>query len=428
MPPKKGKKEKEAPTSAAPEKGGSPDNNENSSSDAQYQEQKIDELLLPSSIATDTFQKCLDISLQKIFDNHIAKYTDEYAVASSLENISEAIFDLFPIIEKPETPRSPTPVAVPREPHQWASYTYRNCGDFFQLSIVDEADNLVEVQGKSGQRSRKNNNLIPAWLQKPVSVCPTPSVSVSLSSSSMSSFTKLKQQQQSPKIKSPKCKQTTVKRSLSKDTRSDSSLVPKISIMTPMEVDQFNINEKIHRIQEARDAAIKDKMKNQISKTQINPARMRQFNRRSAQKKKELTGAGIKKIPVPPGSGQNTQRLPSVSIVDPRAEALDLRRRQLKMGKLRPQTESEVKLITIGSVKKHSSKSPKKKLPAIRSEQALRNEEMTNYANNNNVTKLPETLIDSLAISDGTNGLLENLKMDDFDGLNSVQTEIGGQC
>merc|ERR1712048_804368 len=247
----------------------------------------------------------------------------------------------------------------------------------------------------------------------------------------MNSFTKQKQQRQSQSAKNQQNRLTKVKMTLSNHTRSNSSLVPKISIMTPQEVDQYNMEEKIQRLHEAREQAIKEEKK-EASKTQINPARMRQFNRRSAQKKKESMNkeSGIKKIPVPPGSGQNTQRLPSVSIVDPRAEAQDLRRRQLKMGKLRPQTESEIKLITVGCVKKHgTSKSPKKKLPAIRSEQALRNEELANYhGNNNNVTKLPETLIDSLAISDGTNSsLLENLKLDDFESLGAVQTEVGGR-
>merc|ERR1712048_1526577 len=249
---------------------------------------------------------------------------------------------------------------------------------------------------------------------------------------SMNSFTKQKQQRQSQSAKNQqRLTKIKVNQTLSNHTRSNSSLVPKISIMTPQEVDQYNMGEKIQRLHEAGEQAIKEKKK-EASKTQINPARMRQFNRRSAQKKKESmnNSSSIKKIPVPLGSGQNTRRLPSVSIVDPRAEAQDLRRRQLKMGKLRPQTESEIKLITVGCVKKHgTSKSPKKKLPAIRSEQALRNEELANYhGNNNNVTKLPETLIDSLAISDGTNSsLLENLKLDDFESLGAVQTEVGGR-
>merc|ERR1712048_1412818 len=122
---------------------------------------------------------------------------------------------------------------------------------------------------------------------------------------SMNSFTKQKQQRQSQSAKNQqRLTKIKLQQTLSNHTRSNSSLVPKISIMTPQEVDQYNMEEKIQRLHEAREQAIKEKKK-EASKTQINPARMRQFNRRSAQKKKESMNkesSGIKKIPVPPGS------------------------------------------------------------------------------------------------------------------------------
>merc|ERR1712048_725630 len=120
----------------------------------------------------------------------------------------------------------------------------------------------------------------------------------------MNSFTKQKQQRQSQSAKNQQNRLTKLQQTLLNHTRSNSSLVPKISIMTPQEVDQYNMEEKIQRLHEAREQAIKEKKK-ETSKTQINPARMRQFNRRSAQKKKESMNkesSGIKKIPVPPGS------------------------------------------------------------------------------------------------------------------------------
>ena len=192
-------------------------------------------------------------------------------------------------------------------------------------------------------------------------------------------------------------------------------------------------------------AALKEKAMQQVA-----PGRLRQFRRRSAQQKKERGDDSNKKnkkgsqtyrkAPLPPGNSPgNNIRLPAVQIVDPKQEALDYRRKQLKIGKIRPKTESEIKFInektahnsnsqrSPGARKMTLAKNSKIKLPEIGESNRNLNERGSDSSTstyfNNDIGKLPETLVDSLAISDGQ-GLLEGVKLDDFEGLTAVQAGI----
>lgn len=73
------------------------------------------------------------------------------------------------------------------------------------------------------------------------------------------------------------------------------------------------------------------------------------------------------------------------------------------------------------------AKNSKIKLPEIGESNRNLNERGSDSSTstyfNNDIGKLPETLVDSLAISDGQ-GLLEGVKLDDFEGLTAVQAGI----
>ena len=104
--------------------------------------------------------------------------------------------------------------------------------------------------------------------------------------------------------------------------------------------------------------------------------------------------------------------MPAVQILDPLQEAADSRRKALQTGKLRPQTKSEFNLIENRPKMKQFLK--KQKLPG-----SLSNQSNKAFSNQSRINALPETLIDSLTVSEMHPAVGEKVT-DDFDQLNAV--------
>lgn len=404
-------------------------------------EQKIQDFNLSSSVAAETLKSAVDQAMAKIIDKHIKTYTDDYAASSTIASMEDAISALFPVYPKPLTPRELTPTPEPVRPDSWQEVCLEADSEVFQHSIVEEADSLLLVQGKMQRKNKMNMNSLPSWLSTGKQLNGAKSSSA-LAEATAKEYLESQNSKPPPepkksplKPKSPPKHKNAFKPPSLKENFSLES-IPKISVMNPRESEVIAMKEK---------------------NSQVNSTRLRQFRRRSAQQKKghgtsNSTPSSIpsRKAPLPPGSNQGGIRLPSVQIVDPKLEALDYRRKQLKIGKIRPKTDSEYKFMN-GSMRQHNEKkagdshrgpaarkmtlvkNSKIKLPEINKDGVsgidLRNlnlEQSDVSAStflNGSIGKLPETLVDSLAITEGSNNLID-IKLEDFDSLPVVEVGI----
>lgn len=109
----------------------------------------------------------MNLALNKIFNKHIETHTDAYAASSIIDSLDESIFKLFLVNPKPLTPREKTPTPIPVRPCSWQETSMENDSEIFQLSIVEEADNLQAMQEKIRKKRRQNEQAIPSWLRQP---------------------------------------------------------------------------------------------------------------------------------------------------------------------------------------------------------------------------------------------------------------------
>lgn len=170
---------------------------------------------------------------------------------------------------------------------------------------------------------------------------------------------------------------------------------------------------------EATDNSIKScpPVSNSKKPVKGSPGRLRQFRRRKEQEQatQKSVPKADKLAPMTPQSARQTGiNFPTVQILDPLQEAADNRRNALKTGQLRPQTKSEVKLIE-SNRPKMKKLLQKQKLPGVFSNQSVK----PSFQNTNMINQLPETLIDSLTVSDMLPNVNEKIQ-DDFDKLNAV--------
>lgn len=386
MPPRRNKqdKSKEAP-SIAPSSVPPPEIEE-IEDDNHNILQKISNFQEPTTIVNEVFKNYLDLALQKIFASHVEKYTDDFAVYKSLENLKTEIFQLFPYEAKPDTPREATPPPVPVKPDEWAEQSLPNDTNYFQNFMISEIDNFISEQNRKLTLDKINFSNLPTWLKQEI-------------------------------VKNG----SDAKRPIS--SSNVSTVSSRISIASAA-LKQFGKGQKLkNNVEKQKDVKISPKIV-KVSNSSKSNGRLRQF-------KKPTSSGKARKQPLPPTHGGNFQ--PSVCINDPKVEAMENRRKALKIGKVRPVTESEMKFIKSPETDKVRRFSEKKVigesvvLPPIGlakyNDVRHKLNTLTPVETNKNVSSLPETLVDTLAISEGSsNRLDQGLSLaEEFDKLPPVK-------
>lgn len=410
MPPKKKNTDKNADkASANAPPGSAPDQNEteNPEDDQVNHEQLIEDFSNGPQIALECMDDILSLAMQRIGDNHTERYTDQFTATAACEALVDLTDWLYLTCEEDaklsdfQELWQPQQLAI----DSWAE----SAGQREQVKFGhDKKDEVVGMYGSQhglmDHVVSTHVGLLPEWLKKD----PRPASSIAPTSMYSATHIQVKQKRKpnasiASRAKNQLSKQAS-KASI-KQEKSNASIRPEPSVSKPA----------------TADPGIK----------KMSPGRIRQFRRRSEQHKAQKQNGGMKpRAPnnrLEPISGHHSQNLPSVQIIDPNAEALDARRKALKIGKVRPQTKSDFNIVrgkaNASSTKKKMPQKPSAKLQAINSQRVLAPLGLNAEAPlPQHVSALPETLVDSLAVSDGSlaASMLEQTVGDDFERLKPV--------
>lgn len=393
-------------------------------SEATNHETLVEEFVASSTVAMDCLGDLLDLTMRRIGERHTQNYTDQYTANAACDALTDLTDWLYLTCEDEATLDDFSALKEPAsvEIDAWAENATVGEVTSFTTTKRDEVVDMYNAQRSLGQHiAATHQALLPEWLR------PDLRPASSIVATSLYSQTVM-----TPQPKTKTAASSPTKSQLPHSRRSTASKNDKSTVQS----------KPASSSSQRRSIASADKSTSSPSKPVAAPpaqsktlsaGRMRQFRRRSEQHKAQKQQATIQeKLSKGPSNrlepirntAHHSSNLPSVQIIDPNQEAQDARRKALRNGKVRPQTESEIKLVG-GPYKKSQTKksSPKKQHPA--KVPSLRNaiEHELNEVKTSRIATLPETLVDSLAISDGSLGgsLLESNAAEDFERLKPVQ-------
>lgn len=366
-------------------------------------EQIINDFTCSSTIALQSLSDIYDIAMERIGLAHIEKNLDNFAAGAACEAITDLADWLYLSCEDAatltdwQTMAEPSCVGI----DSWAECAAGEEQVQFMKVKTEEVVDLFCKQKNVGERGGLvHTAILPEWLK--VSVRPQSSIAPTTISTT-------------PSVKLQKKSKQRTRSTLSKASNQCSEVQQPSQPVQPTPM---------------------------VKK--LSAGRMRQFKRRSeqhkAQKEKQNSGSSLKTKQMIPNKPrlepiQKQNPTPMVQIVDPNVVAFEARRRALKTGKIRPQTESETVFVrggaTATSLRKHSTSPKKQSLPIQRikskSNQSILPSVPSDSSNNTKVLShpgaLPETLVDSLAIADGRNSQQVNSGanlVDEFETLKPV--------
>jgi len=368
----------------------------------------VDDFTSSTTVAIEAFQEILENSLEISKRKYIEKNTDLFTANAACEALTELTDWLYLKCEEPAELTDFESVFEPEtiELDAWAENATRQEDKQFGL---DKTDEVVDMH--KGQRSLVGTvdltqvNLLPEWLRPE-------SRPVSTMAASMYSQTLMTPQTRKPKPKSspkqPKKKLSNSNISIQTEAQEKPSSQAKTTAAPPSSSTE-NQKPKVPQNSQSRAST-------------LSAGRLRQFKRRSVQhkiQKKINQGPNHRLEPMMQEYGVPAQ------FIESSQEERDDRRKAIKNGSVRPQTKSEIEMmkgITRSPTKKASFNSKPKRIPSLRS-----NTEMPVVAGSiTRIAALPETLVDSLAISDGSSlsqSILDTNALggcDDFDRLQPV--------
>lgn len=411
MPPKKKKEDKNAAAASVTPTPGSatqPDSAEDRENELQANfETIVDDFTSSTTVAIEAFQEILENSLEISRKKYIEKNTDLFTANAACEALTELTDWLYLKCEEPAELNDFKEILEPEkvELDAWAENATAHEDKQFGLDKCDEVVDMHKGQNRLvGTVDMTQMNLLPEWLRPE-------SRPVSTVAASMYSQTLVTPQTRKPKIKKqPKKKTNESTNSIKSEKSEDKINIMKITSSPELKPQKPKVPEATEKHQSS-------------SRTSsLSAGRMRQFKRRSVQHKIQ------KKV----NQGPNNRLEPMIEgkdiipaqFIEPSAEEREDRRKAIKNGSLRPQTKSEVQMMKgITRNKKSNNLNNKpRRIPSLRS-----NTETPAVSNSiTRIAALPETLVDSLAISDGsslsqsiileTNALIG----DDFDRLQPV--------
>lgn len=354
----------------------------------------VDDFTSSSTVAVEVFQDILASSLEIAKNRHIQENTDLFTANAACEALTELTDWLYLSCEEAaelnDFERIEQPVTV--EIDAWAENATCHEDGQFGLDKTDEVVDMHKGQrGLAGTVDLTQMQLLPEWLRpesRPVSTV-TPSLY------SQTVMTPQKRKPRKPKQSTPpKQQQEQQQQSTSRQGSAASSQ------------------------SKSSESPVKPKAP-QSEKSTLSAGRLRQFKRRSTQHKIQ------KKIQAGPNNRLEPMyesNLPAQFIEISEQERED-RRKAIKNGRLKPNTKSEVEFMkghlnkfVIQKKASHSGKP--KRIPSLRS-----NNEISALGNNSSITRigaLPETLVDSLAISDGSSLSQSIVETSEFDLLQPV--------
>lgn len=396
----------------------------------------IEEFVSSGTVAMECLQDILGLTMERIRQRHIAINTDAYTANAACEALTDLTDWLYLTCEEDakledfKTLEEPTCIEL----DAWAENASHAEQASFPMVKKSEVVDMYRSQMSLGEHIvGAHQAILPEWLREPSR--PASSI-IGTSLYSQTLLTpRHKNSKQNSSVSSSATKR--MKSQLSQTSRAGKSqaTTPTVQAKTSTTSQRKQSATSSTRLVDKNEAKSPSAQPPSSQKS-ISAGRMRQFRRRSEQHKAQKQQAVIQQKlakgpsnrlePIPNTFHSNTSNnLPSVQIIDPGQEALDARRKALRNGKVRPQTDSEIKLVG-GAYKKHAT-SPSKKLSNDRKLSkvpSLRNAIDANTdksAAQRSIAALPETLVDSLAISDGSLGasMLEQ-GVEDFDRLKPV--------
>jgi len=426
MAPKKKNADKGADKGAAqPPPGTAPEQNDQDNAEEENvnHESMMEDFALGPAVALECMGEIMDLAMARIHDKHIEEHTDAFTATAACEALVDLTDWLHLTCEEDakldefEDLCHPQPLNI----DSWAEGSGQ--GETLKFG-TDKKDEVLGMYGSQrgvvAHADGTHQSLMPEWLRKDSR--PASSIAAtSMYSSTHIPVNKLKKKANTSiaaRANSQLSKQASANSLKNAKSASSASLRSRASVQEAV-------------------APTKPTSTPDSGAKKMSAGRLRQFRRRSEQHKAEKQQAVLNMKPKVPANrldpiSAHHQNLPSVQIVDPNQEALDARRKALKNGKVRPQTKSELKLVQRGSPQKSSPK--KKKSPqkpaASKVQQALSQRALgpigESSSQQQHVSALPETLVDSLAISDGSlaASILEQNIGDDFDRLKPVSIPI----
>jgi hypothetical protein len=356
----------------------------------------VDDFTSSSTVAIDAFQEILERSLEISKQKYIEKNTDLFTANAACEALTELTDWLYLKCEEPAELNDFETVFEPKkvELDAWAENATGQEDTQFGLDKTDEVIDMHKGQrGLVGTVDMTQVNLLPEWL-RPESRPPT-TVAGSMYSQTL----------MTPATRKQRPKNTQKQQKTSRSTKKPSSLI------------DISVSEQQIEAKPTPPPASPKAPSNSQSKTNsLSSSRLRQFKRRSVQhkvQKKINQGPNHRLEPMMQEYGVPAQ------FIEPSAEEKEDRRKAIKNGSVRPQTKSEMEMmkgITRSPMKNPNSKP--KRIPSLRS-----NTELPVVSGSiTRIAALPETLVDSLAISDGSS-LTQYQDFggcDDFDRLKLV--------
>lgn len=360
----------------------------------------VDDFTSSSTVAIDAFQEILEKSLEISKQKYIEKNTDLFTANAACEALTELTDWLYLKCEEPAELNDFESVFEPKkvELDAWAENATGQEDTQFGLDKTDEVIDMHKGQkGLVGTVDMTQVNLLPEWL-RPESRPPT-TVAGSMYSQTLVT----------PQTRKQRPKNAQKQPKTPRNTKTSSS---NIDIF----VSEQQIEAKPTPLPPAAAASPKVPSNSQSRTNSLSSSRMRQFKRRSVQhkiQKKVNQGPNHRLEPMMQEYGVPAQ------FIEPSAEEKEDRRKAIKNGSVRPQTKSEMEMmkgITRSPMKNTNSKP--KRIPSLRS-----NTELPVVSGSiTRIAALPETLVDSLAISDGSslNQYQDFGGCEDFDRLQLV--------
>jgi len=335
----------------------------------------VDDFTSSSTVAIEAFQEILERSLEISKQRYVEKNTDLFTANAACEALTELTDWLYLKCEEPAELNDFETVFEPKkvELDAWAENATGQEDTQFGLDKTDEVIDMHKGQrGLVGTVDMTQMNLLPEWL-RPESRPPT-TVAGSMYSQTLVT----------PKTRNQRHKNTQ-KQQKTQNTKKSSSKI------------DISVGEQQIEAKPVPPPASPKAPSNSQSRTNsLSSSRLRQFKRRSVQhkiQKKVNQGPNHRLEPMMQEYGVPAQ------FIEPSAEEKEDRRKAIKNGSVRPQTKSEMEMmkgITRSPMKNTNSKP--KRIPSLRS-----NTELPVVSGSiTRIAALPETLVDSLAISDGS--------------------------
>jgi len=399
MPPKKKNTDKKpdaassaaTPGSASDQAGGGHDG-ELDENEIVNHEQMIEDFIQPSTIAMETLSDIFDIAMNRIASTHVKSHTDAFAASAACEAITDLADWLYLTCEDAaelcdfEEMYEPSQIGI----DSWAeSAANQEKGVFMACKKDEVVDLFCKQRTVADQSGIVHQAILPDWLK----VNQRPQSSIALTSISTT-----------PSVKQASKKKARTRSTLSSKASTKNNEQVQLSTTSPT--------------QPTKPSDSGDKGQDGPMVKKLSAGRMRQFKRRSeqhkAQKAQKQQQQKMTKPRLEPIPKHQTNPVPMVQIVDPNVEAFEARRKALKIGKIRPQTESETVFVR-GNKHQQNNKNKKSHAPQKPPIQRInpKNSNISHHsipppvASHDNISPrhhpgaLPETLVDSLAIADG---------------------------